>query len=56
MSAQHVADACAAGAVCLLGVSLTTIDVIVQILAGLLTAIAAGVSLVIRLHRWYHNK
>ncbi len=56
MSAQHVADSCAAGAVCLLGVSLTTIDIIVQIVAGLLTAIAAGVSLFIRLHRWFNSK
>lgn len=52
MSAQHVADACAAGAVCLFGVSLTTVDIIVQIIAGVLTAIVAGVSLAMHIHRW----
>lgn len=52
MSAQHVADACAVGAACLFGVTLNTIDTIVQILAGLLTALAAGVSLAMHIRRW----
>ena len=45
MMPTKVADACAYGAVCLFGVSLATIDVIVQIAAGLLAATAAAVSL-----------
>lgn len=56
MSAQHIADACAAGAVCLFGASLTTINTMVQIVAGSLTAIAAAISLAIHFYRWTNRK
>lgn len=52
MTAQHVADACAAGAVCLFGASLATINEIVQIIAGILTAIAALVSVAVHVYNW----
>lgn len=56
VSAQHVADACAAGAVCLFGASLATIDTVVQIAAGLLTAMAAAVSLALHIRRWIEKR
>jgi hypothetical protein len=40
-----VSDACTAGAACFFGVSLSTADHVVSIVAGLLTAAAAAVSL-----------
>ena len=43
--ANIVTDACAAGAVCLAGVSLTTVDHVVQIVAGVLASIAAAISI-----------
>lgn len=52
MSAQHVADICAMGAVCLFGASLATIDIVVQIVAGVLTALAAAASLAMHIHKW----
>lgn len=52
MSVQHVADVCAAGAVCLFGASLATIDTVVQIIAGVLTAIAAALSVAVRVYHW----
>lgn len=42
---HRMADACAAGAVCLFGISLSAINLVVQIIAGSLAAIAGAVSL-----------
>lgn len=56
MSAQHVADLCAVGAVCLFGASLQTIDTIVQIIAGSLTALAAATSLSMHAYRWWKKR
>lgn len=56
MSVQHAADACAASAVCLFGASLATIDIVVQIVAGVLAALVALVSLSMHVYRWTHKK
>lgn len=45
MIPQKITDACAAGAVCFFGVSLATINLVVQIVAGLLAAVAAAISI-----------
>lgn len=45
MIPQKVSDACTFGAACLFGVSLATVNLVVQIIAGTLTAVAAGFSL-----------
>lgn len=47
-----ITDACAAGAVCLFGVSLATINLVVQIVAGLLAAIAATISIYGAYGKW----
>jgi hypothetical protein len=53
---EKVTDSCAAGAVCLFGVTLTTIDLVVQIVAGTLTAIVAGVSFYGIVVRWWNRR
>lgn len=56
MITEKVTDTCAAGAVCLFGVTLTTIDIVVQIVAGLLTALVAGVSFYGIVARWWNRR
>lgn len=56
MSVQRAADVCAAGAACLFGASLSTIDTVVQIVAGILTAIAAAASISIHVYHWVNRK
>lgn len=56
MITEKVTDSCAAGAVCLFGVTLTTIDTVVQIVAGALTAVVAGVSLYGVIARWWKSR
>lgn len=56
MITEKVTDSCAAGAVCLFGVTLTTIDTVVQIVAGALTALVAGVSLYGIVIRWWKRR
>lgn len=51
-----VTDTCAAGAVCLFGVSLATVDLVVQIVAGSLAAVAAVISIVRAYSDWRSKK
>lgn len=53
MITEKVTDSCALGAVCLFGMTLATIDLVVQIIAGLLTALVAGVSFYGIVVRWW---
>lgn len=56
MIPEKITDSCAAGAVCLFGVTLTTIDLVVQIVAGVLAAIAAAISIYGAYARWKKNR
>jgi len=49
---HKVADACATGAVCLAGLSLSQINDVVQIVAGLMAIVVGAVSLYARWKRW----
>lgn len=52
MSAVHGADSCVVGAICLFSMSLATIDTVIQIIAGSLTALAALASLILHIQSW----
>lgn len=52
MIPDRVIDGCTAGAACLFGISLTTIDLVVQIVAGLLAGVAAAISIYGAYLRW----
>lgn len=52
-SSRH---ACAAGAACLFGVSLATIDHVVTIIAGALSGLAALISIYGAVLSWYNKR